>query len=93
MPRLAVPVQIPMALTRSPRGKTPVMTESVEGMISAPPTPISARAMISWEAEEAYAPSRLAPANTPSPSWRNRFLPKRSPSAPIVSRRPAKTMT
>ncbi len=53
MPRLATPVQMPMALTRSVRGKTLVMTDRVEGMISAPPTPISARARISCDADPA----------------------------------------
>ena len=40
-PIAAVPAQMPIALARSSRGKTFVMIDSVAGMISAPPTPIS----------------------------------------------------
>ncbi|HYV01065.1 MAG TPA: hypothetical protein VEM93_01810 [Actinomycetota bacterium] len=53
MPRPAIAVQIPMAFTRSSLGKTSIRMESVEGMISAPPTPIRARATISCEVEAA----------------------------------------
>ena len=41
MPTAAMPAQMPIALPRSSRGKTFVMIDSVAGMISAPPTPIS----------------------------------------------------
>ena len=40
-PIAAVPAQMPIALARSSRGKTFVMIDSVAGMISAPPTPMS----------------------------------------------------
>ena len=46
-PIAAVPAHTPIALARSSHGKTFVMIDSVAGMISAPPTPISARTAMS----------------------------------------------
>src|SRR6266508_4193137 len=43
MPIPEKPAQMPMARPRSSAGKTLVTIESVEGMISAPPMPMSAR--------------------------------------------------
>ena len=42
------PAQMPSAFARSWGGKVTVMIDSVPGMSSAPPTPCSARATISW---------------------------------------------
>ena len=46
-PTAAIAAQTLMALPRSCCGKTSMMIDSVEGMISAPPIPIAARAAIS----------------------------------------------
>ena len=43
MPTPAIADQMPIALPRSSRGKTFMMTDSVAGMIIAPPMPITAR--------------------------------------------------
>ena len=91
MPIAAMPAQIPIALPRSSRGKTFVMIESVAGMISAPPTPIAARTAISWLAVSTNRTARLAPPKSASPACSARLRPKRSPSVPIVSSRPANT--
>ena len=82
--------QMPIALPRSSRGKTSMITDSVAGMIIAPPTPIAARSTISCVASCANAASTLATPNSTSPACRARLRPKRSPSVPIVSRTPAK---
>jgi hypothetical protein len=68
MPIEAMPAQMPIAFARSSRGNTFVSTDSVAGMISAPPTPISARIAISPSAESTKSTPRLAPPNTASPS-------------------------
>ena len=47
MPRPAIADQMPIALPRSSRGKTSMITDSVAGMIIAPPTPMTARSTIS----------------------------------------------
>src|SRR5262245_4442590 len=46
MPRPDTPAQIPIARPRSSAGKTLVRIDKVDGMISAPPTPIRARLAI-----------------------------------------------
>ena len=91
MPIAAIPAQIPIALARSSRGKTFVMMDRVAGMMSAAPTPIAARIAISWLALSATRTARLAVPKIASPARRARFLPKRSPSVPMVRSRPAKT--
>ena len=67
------------------------MIESVEGMMNAPPTPITARAAISIPGVVAVADSAEPAPKTRRPKVRARRRPKRSPSAPAVSSRPAKT--
>ena len=47
MPTPAIADQIPIALPRSSRGKMSMITDSVAGMIIAPPMPIAARSTIS----------------------------------------------
>jgi hypothetical protein len=90
-PRPATAAQIPIALGRSSAGKTFVRMESVVGMMSAPPMPMSALVAISMFADSANADaSEPAPKITRPATSAPRRL-KRSPSAPMVSRRPAKT--
>ena len=89
MPTPAVADQIPIALARSSRGKTSMITDSVAGMIIAPPTPIAARSTISCSDVWASAASTLAIPNSTSPDCSARLRPKRSPSVPIVSSTPA----
>ena len=91
MPIEAMPAQMPIALPRSSRGKTLVRIDSVAGMISAPPMPMAARIAISPLAESTNSTARLAPPNSARPAWSARLRPKRSPSVPIVSSRPANT--
>ena len=90
MPTPAIADQIPIALPRSSRGKMSMITDSVAGMIIAPPMPIAARSTISCVASWANAASTLATPNSMSPDCRARLRPKRSPSVPMVSRTPAK---
>jgi hypothetical protein len=47
IPTPAIADQIPIAFARSSRGKMSMITESVAGMIIAPPMPIMARSTIS----------------------------------------------
>ncbi len=47
IPRPATAAQAPIAFARSSAGKTAVRIERVEGMMSAPPTPMSARLAMS----------------------------------------------
>ena len=47
MPTPAIADQMPIALPRSSRGNTSMITDSVAGMIIAPPMPIAARSTIS----------------------------------------------
>ena len=88
----ATPDQMPIAMARS-RGtvKTLVMIESVAGMISAAPSPITARAPTSWltPPEKAAAPDATPKITRPMVSAPLR--PNRSPSAPKVRRKPANT--
>ncbi len=91
MPSAAVAAHMPIALPRSSRGKTFVIVDSVAGMISAAPTPITARRATSWPADEANPAARLAAPKMMRPAWSARLRPKRSPSVPIVSSRPANT--
>ena len=67
MPIAAMPAQMPIALPRSSRGKTFEMIDSVAGMISAPPTPITARIAISWFGAVDSSTARLAPPKIAGP--------------------------
>ena len=91
MPIPATAAQIPIAFGRSSAGKTLVRIERVDGMISAPPIPISARLAISVSALPASAESSEPAPKTPSPTTSARRRPKRSPRLPMISSRPAKT--
>ncbi len=88
----AVAAQIAMAAARS-RGRVNTLTSraSVAGKISAAPTPISARAPISWSASAAKAPSPLNSPNQAMPISNAPLRPKRSPRLPAASRRLANT--
>ena len=86
-----VAAQIAIALARSPGGKTFTRIDSVDGMMNAAPTPMSARqpmiCHISVACDAAAAPTK----NVASPNWSAPFRPKRSPSAPVENNRPANT--
>ena len=62
----------------------------VAGMISAPPTPISARTAMSWVEVSTKRTARLERPKRAMPACSARLRPKRSPRVPIVSSRPAK---
>ena len=91
MPSPATAAQMPIAFARSAAGNTAVRIESVEGMMKAPPTPISARVAISISGDCAIADSAEPSPKTSRPKVRARLRPKRSPSAPAVSSTAAKT--
>ena len=67
MPRPETPAQMPIARPRSSAGKTFVRIDNVEGMISAPPIPMSARVAISVFADPANADSIEPMPKTTSP--------------------------
>ena len=83
--------QIAIAFGRSYGSKTLMRIESVDGMMSAAAAPITARHAISChiavDIEASPAPTR----NSNSPSWSAPLRPYRSPRAPVVNKRPAKT--
>ncbi len=82
-----------IALPRSSASKTVMRIESVDGMISAPPTPIATRTAITSPGfVQNVAASDAAP-NSTSPISITFRRPKRSPRLPEVSSRPAKTRT
>ena len=91
MPSPDTAAQAPIAFARSCAGNVAVRIDSVEGMMNAPPTPISARLAISISAEPAMADSSEPRPKTASPNESALRRPKRSPSAPAVSSRPANT--
>ncbi len=91
MPRPETAAQAAIARPRSGPEKTLVMMERVDGMINAPPIPIAALVAMSMLADpENAAPSDPSP-NRSRPTVNARLRPKRSPRAPIVNSRPAKT--
>ena len=67
-PPPATPTQTPIARGRSLSGNDVVMTESVVGMIAAAPTPISARAPMSWTGSFVSIARLAAMPKTPSPT-------------------------
>ncbi len=89
--RPAVPAHTPMALPRSPGGKTLVMIDSVAGMMNAPPMPMNARVAISWSALFANADASEPIPNTTSPICSAPRRPNRSPRLPAVRSSPANT--
>ncbi len=93
-PTPEVAAQMPKARCRSRlSGNMFPMMDSVDGLISAAPMPIEARAAISAPIEPARA-AQVDPArkNT-SPARNVRLRPNRSASEPATSSRPAKTST
>ena len=93
-PAPVVAAQRPNARCRSRgSGYMLVMRASVEGMISAPPTPMLARAAISIPTDPEKAAQIEQPANATSPATKVHFRPKRSATLPDTSSRPAKTST
>ena len=91
MPRPETAAHAPIAFGRSSGGKTAVMIDSVDGMMNAPPTPMRARVAISASGEVTTAERPEPRPKTARPNASARLRPKRSPSAPAVSSRPAKT--
>jgi hypothetical protein len=91
MPSPDTPAHTPIAFGRSAAGNTAMMIDRVEGMMNAPPMPMTARAPISISGETASAERPEPRPKTASPMERARLRPKRSPSAPAVSSRPANT--
>ena len=83
--------QMAIAFGRSCAGKMLMMIDSVDGMISAAATPISARHAISRSMLSA-CDARTAPtAKSARPVCSAPLRPNRSPSAPVVKSRPANT--
>ncbi len=64
---------------------------SVDGISVAPAIPSTARAAISISGVEAYAAAQLASPKPAAPMSSSRRRPIRSPTAPMVSSRPAST--
>ena len=69
-PMPATAAQMPIAFGRSSAGKTFVMIDSVVGMISAPPMPMSALVAISMLADSAKADASDAPPKMARPEPR-----------------------
>ena len=69
-----------------------VMIDSVAGITSAAPMPMTARPAITCPASEARPATSDPDPNTTSPASSARLRPKRSPSAPAVSSEPANTI-
>jgi hypothetical protein len=90
-PPPATPAHIPTARPRSSGGKMFVMIESVVGMTSAAPTPMTARRPINVPGSLTKIATAEAPPKTTRPMSRIPFRPKRSPSAPAGSNSPANT--
>ena len=94
MPMADTPAHTPMALPRSSGlVKTLVMIDNVDGMMNAPPTPISARVAMSVLAEPANADSSEPVPNTARPNVSALYRPNRSPRLPADNSRPANTIT
>ena len=93
MPRPLAAVQTAMALARS-RGSPNTLTriDSVVGMISAPPRPITPRPTISAVVDVAVADTTDPARKVARPAASACRRPNRSPRLPAVSRRPAKTI-
>jgi hypothetical protein len=90
-PAPAMPAQMPTARPRSSGGKTLVMIDSVVGITSAAPTPMTARSPISVDGSLTSIAAMDAPPKTTRPVRRTSLRPKRSPRAPAGSSSPAKT--
>ena len=92
MPSPLTAVQIAIARARS-RGLPNTLTriESVVGMMSAPPTPITARLATSSPVEPDSAAPTEPPRNVTIPATSAGRRPNRSPRLPAVSNKPANT--
>ena len=92
-PSRVTEVHAAIALRRSSSSKTTMRMDSVDGMISAPPTPIATRTpIISPGLATKTAASDAAP-NRSRPMIMTFRRPNRSPRLPEVSSSPAKTRT
>ncbi len=86
----ATAAQMPMALARSAgSGNTWVSSDSVDGMMQAPPMPMSPRHAVRVVASPAVAAMAEANPKMPRPTSRMRWRPNRSPRLPAVSNAPA----
>ena len=83
------PAQVPIALPRSWGGNALVMIDSVPGIISAAPTPWTARLATSQPAVGASPIVAEAAAKITTPIRKTRRRPKMSPSRPPVTSRTA----
>jgi len=91
-PTPLVPAQKPIARCRSRASRnTSVMIDKVDGIISAAPTPMLARAAISTPTEPEKADHAEPPANATRPARNVRLRPTRSARLPATSNSPAKT--
>ncbi len=90
-PSIDTEPQAAIALPRSSSSKTVMRIERVDGMISAPPTPIATRTAITSPGVAQKDAAREAAPKSSSPISITFRRPKRSPRLPEVSRRPAKT--
>ncbi|GAB3853811.1 hypothetical protein GCM10027610_084370 [Dactylosporangium cerinum] len=91
-PTMATADQAVIALRRSFSSvKTVIRIDSVDGMISAPPTPIATRPATSCGGVSAKVAARLAAPKTASPMTRIRRRPYRSDRLPAISSGPANT--
>ena len=70
-----------------------VMSDSVEGMISAPPRPMLARAAISTPTDPEKAAQVEQPAKATRPARKVHLRPKRSAMLPDTRSKPANTRT
>jgi len=76
----------PIARARSPRSvNTFAISDSVDGNTIAEPTPITARAAISWPGLSIRPPARLATPNTARPASSISLRPNRSDRLPAAS--------
>ena len=91
IPTAASAAQMPIALPRSAPLNRLAMIDSVAGMISAAPTPISARTAITASADSATSAPRLATPKIVTPACSASLRPSRSPSVPNTSSSPANT--
>ena len=90
-PAPAKPTHTAMARRRSSGGKMAVISESVAGITKAAPAPCTARPTMTTVADPANPLITDPVANTARPTSSAPLRPKRSPSAPAVRSRPAKT--
>ena len=94
MPTPLVPAHSPMARCRSPPSRNmSVMIDNVDGMISAAPMPMLARAAISIPTDPENAAQVDPAANAARPARKVRFRPTRSATLPATSSSPANTIT